>query len=98
MEPWLGVLMADGLLDKRRDDLAPYVDDRHVNLAGPIAMAVAMVVSIPLFSNQTLYTGLVPKAVPSIGDIAFEVGFVIAFALYAGLRSVLRSRTATTLA
>jgi NCS1 family nucleobase:cation symporter-1 len=94
--PWLGVVMADRLLDKTRDDLTPYVDHRHVNLAGPIAMAVAMVVSIFLFSNQQLYTGLLVKAAPSIGDIAFEVGFVIAFAVYAGLRSVLASRTAAT--
>jgi NCS1 family nucleobase:cation symporter-1 len=96
--PWLGVVMADRLLDKTRDDLTPYVDHRHVNLAGPIAMAVAMVVSIFLFSNQQLYTGLLVKAAPSIGDIAFEVGFVIAFAVYAGLRSVLASRTAATTA
>ena len=92
--PWLGVVIADRLLDKR-GDITPYVDVRHVNLAGPIAMAVAMVVSIPLFSNQTLYTGLVAKAVPSIGDITFEVGFVLAFALYALLRPVLARPRAT---
>ena len=85
--PWLGVVIADRLLDKR-SDIEPYVNTRHVNLAGPIAMAVAMLVSIPLFSNQQLYTGLLAKAVPSIGDITFEVGFVLAFALYAALRPV----------
>ena len=87
--PWLGVVFADRILDKTRGDLTPYVSTRHVNLAGPIAMAVAMVVSIVLFSNQTLYTGLLAKAVPSIGDIAFEVGFVLAFGIYAALRPVL---------
>ena len=93
--PWLGVVFADRLLDKTRDDLATFVSTRHVNLAGPIAMAVAMVVSIFLFSNQTLFVGLAAKALPSIGDIAFEVGFVIAFGLYAALRPVLgRNRTA----
>jgi NCS1 family nucleobase:cation symporter-1 len=93
--PWLGVVFADRLLDKRRDDLAVFVSTRHVNLAGPIAMAVAMVVSIVLFSNQQLYVGVLAAAVPSIGDIAFEVGFVLAFGIYAALRPVLgRNRTA----
>jgi nucleobase:cation symporter-1, NCS1 family len=93
--PWLGVVFADRLLDKTRDDLTTFTSTRHVNLAGPIAMAVAMVVSIFLFSNQTLYVGVVAAAVPSIGDIAFEVGFVLAFALYAVLRPVLARRSAT---
>jgi hypothetical protein len=61
-------------------------------------MAVAMVVSIVLFSNQQLYVGVLAAALPSIGDIAFEVGFVLAFGLYAALRPVLgRNRTAATL-
>jgi len=92
--PWLGVVFADRLVDKTRDDLAPFVSTRHVNWAGPIAMAVAMVVSIVLFSNQQLYVGVLAAAMPSIGDIAFEVGFVLAFGLYAALRPVLgRNRT-----
>jgi uncharacterized membrane protein len=45
-------------------------------------MLVAMVVSVWLFANQTLYVGLVAKAAPGIGDIAFFVGFLIAGALY----------------
>ena len=94
--PWLGVVIADRLLDRTRtDDLTPFVDTRHVNLGRPVAMGVAMVVSIVLFSNQQLYTGILASAVPAIGDITFEVGFVLAFGLYAGLRSALgRSRAA----
>ena len=54
-----------------------------------------MVVSIVLFSNQQLYTGILASAVPAIGDITFEVGFVLAFGLYAALRPALaRTRTA----
>jgi NCS1 family nucleobase:cation symporter-1 len=93
--PWLGVVFADRLLDRTRDDLATFVSTRHVNLAGPIAMFVAMVVSIVLFSNQQLYTGLLARAVPGIGDIAFEVGFVLAFAIYAALRPVLNRSSVT---
>ena len=85
--PWLGVVIADRVLDRTRtDDLTPFVDTRHVNRAGPVAMAVAMVVSIVLFSNQQVYTGLLASAVPAIGDITFEVGFVLAFALYGAFR------------
>jgi hypothetical protein len=43
-------------------------------------------VSVPLFSNQTDFTGLVAKAVPGLGDIAFLVGFLLAAAVYAVLR------------
>jgi NCS1 family nucleobase:cation symporter-1 len=40
------------------------------------------VVSIILFSNQTEYVGIVPKHVPSIGDLTFEAGFVITAVIY----------------
>ena len=93
--PWLGVVFADRVLDKTAaTDLTTFTGTRHMNLAGPIAMAVAMVVSIALFSNQQLYLGVVPAAVPEVGDLTFEVGFVLAAALYAALRPVLRRRAA----
>jgi len=97
--PWLGVVFADRVLDRTTStDLTTFTSTRHVNLAGPIAMAVAMVVSIALFSNQQLYLGVVPAAVPAVGDLTFEVGFVLAVALYAVLRPVLRRRAAAAVA
>lgn len=94
--PWLGVVFTDRVLDRTAAaDLTTFTSTRHVNLAGPVAMAVAMAVSIPLFSNQSLYTGVVPTAVPAVGDLTFEVGFLLAAALYAVLRPVLRRRAAT---
>ena len=97
--PWLGVVFADRVLDKTTtSDLTPFTSTRHVNLAGPIAMAIAMVVSIALFSNQQLYVGVLVSAFPAIGDITFEVGFVLAFGLYAALRPALARRTAATAA
>jgi hypothetical protein len=36
-----------------------------------------------LFSNQTEYVGLIAKAHPGIGDLTFEVGFVLSAVLYA---------------
>ena len=47
-----------------------------------IALVVGVVVSVGLFSNQMFFTGLVPRAVPEIGDIAFEVGILLAAGLY----------------
>ena len=46
-------------------------------------MAIAMAVSIIFFANQTDYVGVVPKHVAGFGDLTFEVGFVLAAALYA---------------
>ena len=52
------------------------------NPAGPIAFIIGLVVSMWGFSNQSWYTGFLVKKHPGIGDIAFPVGFVIAFAIY----------------
>ena len=96
--PWLGVVFVDrvlrrgkpfGILAERRD---------YANWAGPVAMAVGMVVSIWLFSNQTKYLGPVPKHHPAFGDLTPEVGFVIAAVVYLVLFAVLRPRTDVTAA
>jgi len=83
--PWLGVVFADRLLRRVVSGETVTIDPKYRNWAGFIAMLVAAVVSIWLFSNQTQYVGLVPTAYPQIGDITFEVGFLLAFALYAVL-------------
>ena len=57
-------------------------DRRHTNWAGPVAMAVGMGLSIWLFSNQTEYLGVVPGHVPAVGDLTFEVGFVVTAVIY----------------
>ncbi|WP_291056498.1 cytosine permease [Herbiconiux sp.] len=88
--PWLGVIVADRVLG-RQVPPAEYTHRRFRNPAGPIAMVTAMVVSILLFSNQTLYVGPVPAALPELGDVTFIVGFVLAFGLYAVLRRVVAS-------
>jgi NCS1 family nucleobase:cation symporter-1 len=82
--PWLGVFLTDQFL-RRRSTIDPLLfDTRYQNWAGPVAMLVAMGLSIWLFSNQTKYVGYVPEHVPSVGDITFAVGFVIAAVIYAG--------------
>jgi NCS1 family nucleobase:cation symporter-1 len=45
-------------------------------------MLVGMVISIWLFCNQVKYLAPIPKAHPGIGDITFEVGFVISALTY----------------
>jgi len=68
---------------RRRHQVTGYLfDHKHNPWAGWVSMLVAMVVSIWLFSNQTQYVGVVPKANPAFGDLTFEVGFLLAAALY----------------
>jgi nucleobase:cation symporter-1, NCS1 family len=91
--PWLAVIFCDEFLRWRRGHtpamLEPLLfDRRYENWAGPVAMAVGMAVSIWLFSNQTEYVGLIPTHVPSVGDLSFEVGFVITAAIYLIWRGV----------
>jgi len=80
--PWLGVVLADRFLRRGGDVVAMALDTRRENWAGPIAMAVGIAVSIPLFSNQTKYVGVLPSHQPGFGDITFLVGFVVALVLY----------------
>lgn len=95
ISPWLGVVLVDRWLRRGTDISGVITDAGYRNWAGPIAMALGMVVSIWLFSNQTLYVGLVPKANPGFGDITFEVGFVISAVTYLVLRRVLPDRRTT---
>lgn len=80
--PWLAVYFVDWYL-RRRDRVDGFLfDRRHNPWGGVVAMAVAMAVSISLFSNQTEYKAPIPRAYPAFGDVAFEVGFVLAGLLY----------------
>src|SRR5215472_6880552 len=81
--PWLAVYFCDMLL-RRHPSEALLFDTRRTNWAGPVAMLVGMGISIWLFSNQTEYIGVVPKHVPSVGDLTAEVGFVITALVYLG--------------
>jgi purine-cytosine permease-like protein len=80
--PWLAVMFCDQLLRRGQAVDQLLFDQRHQNWAGPVAMAAGMGLSIWLFSNQSEYVGVVPSHVPPIGDITFEVGFVITAVIY----------------
>ncbi|WP_433803851.1 purine-cytosine permease family protein [Actinomycetospora sp. CA-084318] len=83
--PWLAVVFVDRWL-RRGSGEELLFDTSYRNHAGPVAMLAGIVVSILLFANQTSFTGLVASAVPQVGDIAFEVGFLVAAAVYWLLR------------
>ena len=51
-------------------------------------MLIGMGISIPLFSNQTEYVGVIAKHNPSVGDLTFEVGFVLSALAYWILYSI----------
>ncbi|MFB4315559.1 purine-cytosine permease family protein [Actinomadura sp. 21ATH] len=76
--PWLGVVLTDMWLRRGEPIDALLFDKGHRNPAGPIAMAVAVVVSVALFCNQELYVGIVPENVPEVGDVTFIAGFLLA--------------------
>jgi NCS1 nucleoside transporter family len=80
--PWLGVYFADWYLRRGRRVDGFLYDSRHNPWGGVAAMAIAVGVSVWLFANQQDYKGVVPRANGNFGDIAFEVGFVLAVVLY----------------
>ena len=80
--PWLGVFFADQWLRRGKRVDGFLFDRKHNPWGGCAAMAIAIAVSIFFFANQEEYIGLVPKHYPHFGDIAFEVGFVLAAVLY----------------
>jgi NCS1 family nucleobase:cation symporter-1 len=92
--PWLGVVYVDRYLRRGQDFGAVAQDRSHRNLAGVLAMVIGLAVSIPLFSNQQVYTGPVPQANGSFGDLTAVVGFVVAALAYALLHKSL-ARTAS---
>jgi NCS1 nucleoside transporter family len=83
--PWLAVVFCDQFLRRARDPLATerlLFDTKHTDWAGPVAMIVGVGLSVWLFSNQSEYTGPIPHHIGSVGDITFEVGFVITAVVY----------------
>ena len=93
--PWLAVYFCDLLLRRNPDETLLFAT-RRTNWAGPVAMLLGMGISIWLFSNQTEYVGLVPKHVPSVGDLTFEVGFLITAVVYLGWHAIARTGRETT--
>jgi NCS1 family nucleobase:cation symporter-1 len=81
--PWLGVFFADQFLRRGKRVDGFLFDRKHNPWGGFAAMAIAIGVSIYFFANQSDYVGVVPAHNPHFGDIAFEVGFVLAALLYA---------------
>jgi NCS1 family nucleobase:cation symporter-1 len=81
--PWLGVFFTDWVLRRGQRVDGFLFDRKHNPWAGVVAMLVGMGISIWLFSNQTEYVGLIAKHHPGIGDLTFEVGFLLSAVLYA---------------
>jgi NCS1 nucleoside transporter family len=90
--PWLAVYFTDWFLRRSRRVDGYLYDRSHNPFSGATAMAVGMIVSIWLFSNQAKYVGPVPHRWPDLGDITFEVGFVVAALIYAILFQFQRDR------
>jgi nucleobase:cation symporter-1, NCS1 family len=95
--PWLAVVFVDYWLRRGNyGDESVFYDPRHQRWQGFVAMAVGLVVSVYLFSNNAIYLGKVPEANATVGDLTFIVGFVVSGALYLVFSLGLRSKTART--
>jgi NCS1 nucleoside transporter family len=94
--PWLAVYLCDLLLRKNPDETLLFSTTR-TNWAGPVAMLIGMGISIWLFSNQTEYVGVVPTHVGDVGDLTFEVGFVITAVVYLTWHAIARTGRENTL-
>jgi NCS1 family nucleobase:cation symporter-1 len=90
--PWLGVVLTDRYL-RRGTRLAEFLGDdaRYSNWAGVLAFVVALVVSVSLFSNQSLFVGVLARS-SGVGDLTPFVGFVLAALFYVLLFAALRPR------
>ena len=84
--PWLAVFLVDQYL-RRGNHAGLLYNEKHTSWAGPISMLLGMAISILLFSNQTEFVGFIARHHSSssygIGDLTFEVGFVISGVVYA---------------
>src|SRR5256885_13716100 len=81
--PWLAVVLTDYWIRKGDyGDESIFYDTKYQRWQGAAAMAIGLIVSVWLFSNNIIFTGLVPAAHPGIGDITFIVGFLLTGVLY----------------
>jgi NCS1 family nucleobase:cation symporter-1 len=90
--PWLAVMFCDQWLRRGQDVESLLFEKTHHNWGGVVAMVVGVGVSVALFSNQTEYLAPIPKHFPSVGDITFEVGFVLTAIVYLVWHAVARTR------
>jgi nucleobase:cation symporter-1, NCS1 family len=95
--PWLGVFFADQFLRRGKRVDGFLFDRKHNPWAGALAMLIGMAISIPLFSNQTEYVGLIAKHNPGVGDLTFEVGFVLSAVFYVIFYAISRDRRSEAL-
>ncbi len=95
--PWLAVVFVDYWMRKGDfGDESVFYDTHHQRWQGALAMLVGLVFSIGLFSNNAIYTGPIPKANASVGDITFIVGFVVTAVLYYAFSVATRKQPTTS--
>jgi NCS1 nucleoside transporter family len=91
--PWLAVVFLERIFRRGQDPLKWLGERNNVNWAGPIAMGVATALSIWLFANQPpKYVGYFPTHHPKLGDLTFEVGFVVSAILYSVLFPIFKQK------
>lgn len=81
--PWLGVVLVDRFL-RRGTDISALITEKakYRNASGVIAFVVGLIVSVGLFANQQVFTGVVAKALPDVGDLTAIVGLLVSGIVY----------------
>src|SRR5256886_109035 len=95
--PWLAVVLVD-YWQRKGDygDESVFYDTKYRRWQGAAAMAIGLVVSVGLFSdNGVIYNGPIPNAIPQIGDLTFIVGFVLTGVLYYAFNMMSRRAPST---
>ena len=95
--PWLAVYLCDMLLRKNPDETLLFSTGGGRTGPGRSPCSIGMGISIWLFSNQTEYVGVVPTHVGDVGDLTFEVGFVITAVVYLTWHAIARTGRENTL-
>ena len=90
--PWLAVVLVD-YWQRKGDygDESMFYDTKYQRWQGVAAMAIGLVVSVGLFSdNGVIYNGPFANANPQLGDLTFIVGFVLTAVLYYAFNMISR--------
>ncbi|GAC1339772.1 MAG: cytosine permease [Candidatus Dormibacteria bacterium] len=93
--PFLAVVLVDYLRRGGKYAEAEFFDRSRVIWQGITAMVLGIVASVP-FWNNPLYTGVVAKGHPELGDVSVIVGAIVSAAVYAVLPRPRPYRAAAT--
>lgn len=91
--PWAAILILYLILSARDGSVSASVfyDHTHTGRGGATALVIGIICAIP-FMQQDIYTGIIARNVPGLGDIGYIIGFFAAAIAYLAFRRAQRDR------